>query len=189
MSSDASELIRESIAVHEELLADGPLEAIAHAVRVIADALRAGNKVLLCGNGGSASDATHIAAEFLGRFQRERRPLPAIALSDNVSAVTAIANDFSYEQVFERQLRGLAVAGDVAIAISTSGRSPNVLAAVAAARELDVRTIAFTGAEGSALAGAVDVAITVPASKTARVQEGHILIAHVICELVEREIE
>ena len=189
MSSDAAELIRESIVAHEALLADELLAAIGEAADAIADALRSGHKVLLFGNGGSASDATHIAAEFLGRFQRERDPLPALALSDNTSAVTAIANDFGFEHVFARQLRGLAVRGDVAIAISTSGRSPNVLAGAAAARELGLRTIALTGADGGELANAVDIAIAVRASKTARIQEGHILIAHVVCDLVERAIE
>jgi D-sedoheptulose 7-phosphate isomerase len=189
MSSDAAELIRESIAASEALLEDETLDAIARATRSIVDALREDHKLLLFGNGGSASDATHIAAEFLGRFQGERRSLPAIALADNTSAVTAIANDFGFEHVFARQLHGLADAGDVAIAISTSGRSRNVLAGVAAARELGLRTIALTGAGGGELAGAVDVAIAVRASQTARIQEAHILIAHVLCELVEREIE
>jgi len=189
MSSDAAELIRESIAAHETLLADEPLAAIGEAAAVITNALRTGHKVLLFGNGGSASDATHIAAEFLGRFQRERRPLPAIALSDNTSALTAIANDYGFEQVFARQLRGLASPGDVAIAISTSGRSANVLEGVAAARELDLRTIALTGAHGGELAGAVDIALVVGGSTTARIQECHILIAHVVCDLVERALE
>jgi D-sedoheptulose 7-phosphate isomerase len=188
MSSDPASLIRESIATQQALLSEKTLASITQAAEAISRALRAGNKVLLFGNGGSASDATHIAAEFLGRFQRERRPLPAIALADNASALTAIANDFGFEQVFERQLRGLAAAGDVAIAISTSGRSPNVLAAAAAARELGLRTIALTAAGSGELAGAVDIAIAVPAAETARVQEAHILIAHVICDLVEHEI-
>jgi D-sedoheptulose 7-phosphate isomerase len=189
MSADARELIRASISAHEALLAEEPLEAIARAAEAIAEALRAGHKLLLFGNGGSASDATHIAAEFLGRFQRERRSLPAIALSDNTSAITAIANDFGFEHVFARQLRGLGAPGDIAMAISTSGRSANVLAGAAAAGALGLRTIALTGAGGGELAAAVDIAIAVPATETARVQEAHILIAHVLCELVEREIE
>jgi D-sedoheptulose 7-phosphate isomerase len=185
---DAGELIRESVAALGALLAQDTLDAIARAVRTIADALRAGGKVLLFGNGGSASDATHIAAEFLGRFQRERAPQPAVALGDNTAAVTAIANDYGFEHVFARQLHGLAAAGDVAIAISTSGRSRNVLAGAAAARELGLQTIALTGGDGGELARAVDVAIVVPAQATARIQEAHILIGHVLCELVEREI-
>jgi D-sedoheptulose 7-phosphate isomerase len=187
MSADARELIRESIAAHEALLADETLAAIASAAEEIAGALRGGCKLLLFGNGGSASDATHIAAEFLGRFQRERAPLPAIALSDNASALTAIANDYGFEHVFARQLRGLGREGDVALAISTSGHSANVLAGVRAAQELGMRTVALTGAGGGELARAADVAIVVPSGVTARIQEAHILIAHVLCELVERE--
>jgi D-sedoheptulose 7-phosphate isomerase len=192
MSADgaarAGALIRESIALHEALLADEMLAAIERAAATVADALRKGNKLLLFGNGGSASDATHIAAEFLGRFQRERAPLPALALSDNASAVTAIGNDYGYEHVFERQLRGLARAGDAAIAISTSGRSANVLAGVSAARELGVHTIGFTGAGGEELARAAEISIVVPSTVTARIQEAHIVIAHVLCELVELEL-
>jgi len=184
----AAEVIRDSIAAQEAFLEEGSLAAIGRAADLIGEALRGGNKILLFGNGGSAADATHVAAEFLGRFQHERRPLPALALCDNTAALTAIANDYGFEHVFARQLRGLAVAGDVAIAISTSGRSPNVLAAVAAARELGLGTIALTGGDGGELAAAVDVGIGVPATVTARIQEGHMLVAHVLCEIVEREI-
>lgn len=184
----AAEAIRESIATQQRLLDEECVVSVVRAAHLISDSLERGGKLLLFGNGGSASDSAHIAAEFVGRFQRERRALPAISLCTNDSALTAIANDFGFEQVFARQLRGLGAAGDVAIAISTSGSSSNVLAAVEAARELGVATIGLTGGDGGALAGAVDVCLRVPAHKTARIQEAHILIAHVLCELTERQI-
>jgi D-sedoheptulose 7-phosphate isomerase len=163
-----------------------PLE---RAIELVAETLAGGRKVLLFGNGGSAADAQHIAAEFVGRFLRERRALPAIALTTDTSALTAIANDYGYEDVFARQVRALGVAGDVALAISTSGRSPSVLRAVEVCRELGVRTIGLTGGDGGPLAGMVDVSLRVSASKlSARIQETHILVGHVICELVDRRL-
>jgi len=163
-----------------------PLE---RAIDLVAEALAGGRKVLLFGNGGSAADAQHIAAEFVGRFLRERRALPAIALTTDTSALTAIANDYGYDDVFARQVRALGTAGDVALAISTSGRSPSVLRAVEACRELGVRTIGLTGGDGGPLAGMVDVSLRVSASKlSARIQETHILVGHVICELVDRRL-
>ncbi len=185
----AAEAIRDSIAAHQRLLDEACLGTVVRAAEAVSDSLQRGGKLLLFGNGGSASDAAHIAAEFVGRFQRDRRPLPAISLCDNHSALTAIANDFGFEHVFARQLRGLAAEGDVAIAISTSGSSSNVLAAVEAARELGVVTIGLTGGDGGPLADAVDLCLRVPADGTARIQEGHILIAHVLCELTERQID
>jgi D-sedoheptulose 7-phosphate isomerase len=163
--------------------------ALERAIELTADALAGGRKILLFGNGGSAADAQHIAAEFVGRFLRERRPLPAIALTTDTSALSAIANDYGYEEVFARQVRALGAAGDVALAISTSGRSPSVLRAVEACRELGITTIALTGGGGGPLAGMVDVSLRVSASKlSARIQETHILIGHVICELVDRRL-
>ena len=163
-----------------------PLE---RAIELVAETLAGGRKVLLFGNGGSAADAQHIAAEFVGRFLRERRALPAIALTTDTSALTAIANDYGYEDVFARQVRALGTAGDVALAISTSGRSPSVLRAVDACQELGVRTIGLTGGDGGPLAGMVDVSLRVSASKlSARIQETHILVGHVICELVDRRL-
>ena len=163
-----------------------PLE---RAIDLVADALAGGRKVLLFGNGGSAADAQHIAAEFVGRFLRERRALPAIALTTDTSALTAIANDYGYDDVFARQVRALGIAGDVALAISTSGRSPSVLRAVDACRELGVRTIGLTGGDGGPLASMVDVSLRVSASKLSpRIQETHILVGHVICELVDRRL-
>ncbi len=163
--------------------------ALERAIELTAEALAAGRKVLLFGNGGSAADAQHIAAEFVGRFLRERRALPAIAFTTDTSALTAIANDYGYDEVFARQVRALGAVGDVALAISTSGRSPNVLRAVEACRERGIHTIGLTGGDGGALAGMVDVCLRVSASTlSARIQETHILIGHVICELVDRRL-
>lgn len=185
----AATAVRESIATHEALLDEQYLRSMLRAAATIGESLARGGKVLLFGNGGSASDAAHVAAEFVGRFQRDRRALPAISLSSNLSAVTAIANDFGYETVFARQLEALGSAGDVAIAISTSGSSRNVLTAVEVARDRGLATIGLTGGDGGALSAAVDICFCVPASSTARIQEGHILIAHILCELVERQID
>ncbi len=161
-------------------------EAILEAARLIGDCLRAGGKVLLCGNGGSAADAQHIAAELVGRMDGPPRPaLAALALTTDTSALTALGNDFGYESVFERQVEALARPGDVLVAISTSGRSANVLRAATAAAGLEVRTVALTGRDGP-LADRATLAIRVPSLDTQRVQEAHIAIGHVICSLVER---
>lgn len=191
MSADpealARDAISQSIAAHEAMLGRRCIAAIVEAADVIARALERGGKVLLFGNGGSASDAAHFAAELVGRFQRDRRPLAAVCLSCNQPALTAIANDFGFEQVFARQIEALGASGDVAVAISTSGRSANVLAGMRAAHDLELPTIAMTGEEPGPLADA-HVRVRVPATTTARVQECHILAAHVMCELVERRV-
>src|SRR5437773_8357837 len=164
-------------------------ERIVDAAALIAQSLRSGGKLLLFGNGGSAADAQHLAAEFVGRFQRERQPLRAIALTTDSSALTAIANDYGYDEVFARQVRALGAPGDVALAISTSGRSPSVLRAVEACRALGIETIGLTGGDGGTLAGLVDLCLRVSASThAARIQETHILIGHVLCELVDRRL-
>ena len=160
-------------------------EPVADAAERIVAALRAGHKVLLCGNGGSAADAQHIAAELVGRYIRERRGLPAIALTTDTSALTAIGNDYGFDRIFVRQVEALAQAGDVLIAISTSGNSPNVLQAVAMARKLGLATIGLSGRDGGALAGAVDLCLVAPHEETARIQEVHITIGHILCDLVE----
>ena len=181
--------IEASIAAKEQLLADAKLVATVSSVTAIMiDAFRAGNKVLLFGNGGSAADAQHIAAEFVGRFAFDRPALPALALSVNTSCVTAIGNDYGFDLVFSRQLEALAHRGDVAIGISTSGRSPNVLRAIATAKKLGLHTVGLTGAAGSKLADAVDHCICVPSTETPRIQECHILVGHIISELVEQTI-
>lgn len=161
---------------------------IAQAGDLLVESLRAGGKLLLFGNGGSAADAQHLAAEFVGRYEKDRSPLAAIALTTDTSALTAIGNDYGFEQVFARQIRALGRRGDVAIAISTSGRSENVILGVEAAREAGLATIALTGGDGGKLAPIVDIAIVVPSTTTARIQECHITIGHVLCEYVDREL-
>lgn len=185
----AAAAIRDSIAAHEGLLDEQRLRSVVEAANLISASLSRGGKLLLFGNGGSASDAAHIAAEFVGRFQLNRRALPAISLCENDSAITAIANDFGFETVFVRQLEALGAAGDVALAISTSGASRNVLAGVETARGLGVTTIGLTGGDGGELGSAVDLCLRVDATNTARIQEGHILVAHVLCELIERQLD
>jgi D-sedoheptulose 7-phosphate isomerase len=163
-------------------------EKIVDAANVIAESLKSGGKVLLFGNGGSAADAQHLAAEFVGRFVLERGPLPGIALTTDSSILTAVGNDYGFDQVFVRQVLALGRPGDVAIGISTSGNSPNVIKAVQAAAERGLRTIGLAGRDGGALAKAVEIAITVPSKNTARIQECHIAVGHVLCELVEEDL-
>lgn len=160
-------------------------EAIAHAADLMRDAVLAGKKVLICGNGGSAADAQHIAAELVGRFVIERRPLPAIALTTDTSAITAIANDYGYDHVFSRQVDALGNEGDILIAITTSGSSKNVVAAVEVARARGMKIIAMTGAKGAAFAASCDAGIAVPSTVTARIQECHIFIGHLLCEILD----
>jgi len=160
-------------------------DRIVQVAALLAKAFRNGNKVLLFGNGGSSTDAAHIAAEFVGRYKRERAPLPAIALATDIAAITCIANDYGYEELFARQVRAHGRPGDVAIGISTSGNSPNVLKGVEAARDGGLTTIAWTGANGGKLAGLVEYPFIVPSTVTSRIQESHITLGHVLCELVE----
>ena len=182
-------LIEESIATKQSLLESADiLTTVAKVSEILVSVLRQGNKVLLFGNGGSAADAQHIAAELVGRFAFDRPALPALALSVNSSCVTAIGNDYGFEKVFSRQLEALARSGDVAIGISTSGNSPNVLWAMSTAKKIGLHTIALTGSTGGKLKAAVDHCICVPSNQTPRIQECHILIGHIVSELVEREI-
>ena len=181
-------LFAESARARDVFLEDNA-EALERTIDLVVEALAAGRKILLFGNGGSAADAQHIAAELVGRFARERRALPALALTTDTSALTAIANDYGYEQVFARQVQALGEGGDVALAISTSGRSPSVLRAVEACRERGVRTVGLTGGDGGPLASMVEVCLRVSVSThSARIQETHILAGHVICELVDRRL-
>jgi len=161
------------------------LPSLAAAASALIKAYKAGNKAIFFGNGGSAADAQHLAAEFLGRYLRERDPLPALALNTNTSAVTAIANDYGYEESFARQLRALSSPGDVAVGISTSGNSRNVIEALVCAGKLGLFRIALTGASGGLLRDLVDVLIAVPSEETPRVQECHILAGHALCDAVE----
>src|SRR5712672_3431859 len=186
---DVKQLIEASIVVKQELLrSEDVLLAIAKTSEILIDALQKGNKALFFGNGGSAADAQHIAAELVGRFAFDRPALPALALSVNTSCVTAIGNDFGFEQVFSRQLEALARPGDVAIGISTSGNSANVIRGLTTAKKIGLYAIALTGGTGGDLIGIVDHYICVPSTETPRIQECHILIGHIISELVEREI-
>ncbi len=147
--------------------------------------LRGGGKVLFCGNGGSAADSQHLAAELVGKFYLSREPLAAISLTVNTSSLTAVGNDFGYEEIFEKQMKGLGRAGDVAVGISTSGNSENVIRALDAAKTKGIVTVAFTGESGGKLADRVDYCLKIPSSDTARIQEGHITAGHIMCELVE----
>jgi D-sedoheptulose 7-phosphate isomerase len=185
---DISRIFGESIRVKRQFLRDGSAR-LEQAVVLISDALAGGHKLLLFGNGGSAADAQHIAAEFVNRFKMERPPLAAIALTTDSSALTSIANDYSYADVFAKQVQALGRRGDVAVAISTSGNAANVLRAVKTCKRLGVHSIALTGGNGGKLAGMADLVLCVAATKeTARIQETHILIAHTICELVDERL-
>jgi D-sedoheptulose 7-phosphate isomerase len=161
---------------------------IAAAVKLMVETLRLGGKIMACGNGGSAADSQHFAAELLNRFEKERAPLAAIALTTDTSTLTAIANDYAYEQVFAKQVAALGRSGDVLLAISTSGNSPNVLAAMAVARERGVRVVALTGKGGGQMAVALannDIHLCVPADRTARIQEVHLLVLHCLCDGID----
>ncbi|MBN8968229.1 MAG: D-sedoheptulose 7-phosphate isomerase [Rhizobiales bacterium] len=175
-----------SLAALTEAVRSAELSACARTVAgAITDALAAGHKLLLIGNGGSAADAQHIAAEIVGRYKQERPAWPAIALTTDTSALTAIGNDYGFEQVFARQLQGLGRRGDVLIALSTSGRSPNILAALKTAREMGVVTIAFTGRKGTSLDAICDHVLIAPSEDTAVIQQIHMMAAHAICDEVE----
>ncbi len=163
-------------------------EKILSAAERIAAAFRAGQKLLVFGNGGSAADAQHLAAEFVNRFRLERKPLPAIALTTDTSILTAIANDYDFAEVFSKQVEALGSPGDVALGISTSGRSPNVIRALAKAREKGLFTIGLGGGDGGRLPEVSDLLILVPSSETPRIQEGHLFFIHLVCELVEEAL-
>lgn len=166
--------------------ADAELQAMVAAVaQACVQALRRGGKVLFCGNGGSAADAQHLAGEFVSRFHFDRSPLAAVALTTDTSVLTAIGNDYGYELVFERQVRGLGRPGDVLVGISTSGRSPNVLRALKAARETGLVTVGMTGNQREAIEGLCDLCIRIPSRETPKIQEGHIVLGHALCGLVE----
>jgi D-sedoheptulose 7-phosphate isomerase len=185
----AAELVERRIgdgaALMEAMQAEECVAEIAAVAELVAGAYRDGGKVLLFGNGGSAADAVHIAAEFVGRYLVDRPPLPAVALVANISSVTAIGNDYGYDMIFERQVQALGRSGDVAIGLTTSGRSVNVAKGLAAAKELGIATVAMTGADPGSVGAAADHGIRIPSTDTPRIQEGHMLAAHTICEWVE----
>lgn len=181
------DIINESIHIKEDIL-HNHIEGVMKASKMIISCYKAKGKVLTFGNGGSAADAQHIAAEFVGRFQKDRVPLASIALSTNTSILTALGNDYGYETIFARQVEALGSAGDIAIGISTSGKARNVLLAMKKAKEMGIKTICLTGASGGELPKYSDIAIIIPSAVTARIQEAHITIGHIICELVESEL-
>lgn len=184
-----SSLLNRSLEEHLEAirsLLDSKLDEIERAGLLIVETLAAGNKILLCGNGGSAADAQHIAAELVGRYEQQRPSFPAIALTTDTSALTALSNDYGYEEVFARQVQGLANAGDLLIALSTSGKSPNIIKAVEQAKAMKCKTLGLTGFSGEPLGSHCDLAVVVPSNRTSRVQEAHITIGHLWCEMVDK---
>ena len=185
MKKTIDEIIKENVKVMEGL-SQNPSAAIEKAAVAIIDSLKAGGKVIVFGNGGSAADSQHFSAELVGRFKKERRPLAALALTTNTSTLTAVANDYSFEAVFSRQIEALAKKGDIAIGISTSGNSRNVLEGVRMAKAYALTTIALTGGNGGILKELCDISIIADSKDTARIQEAHITILHIICELIER---
>ena len=188
MKEQIKQAFDESLRVKQAFLRDN-LDILAEAIDALVAAFRRGNKLLLFGNGGSAADAQHIAAEFTNRFVMERPPLPALALTTDTSALTAIANDYDYTQVFAKQVHALGKAGDIALAISTSGNSPNVLTAIEVCTQTKIQTIGLTGGSGGKMVGKVDYLLRVSEGKnSARIQETHILVGHVICEIVDRKL-
>ncbi|MEW6593913.1 MAG: D-sedoheptulose 7-phosphate isomerase [Thermodesulfobacteriota bacterium] len=178
------ESLRESLAA-KEAFASRERAAITTLVGWMADAIRAGKKILIFGNGGSAADAQHMAAEFVNRFLINRRPLPAIALTTDSSILTSIGNDFSFDDIFLKQIQALGQAGDVAIGISTSGNSPNVLKAIEEARGMGLRTAALTGGSGGKLLNVAELTLNVPSTKTPAIQETHLWVEHLLCQLVD----
>lgn len=183
--------IREYFASHmqaAERAADDLVDRIDHCAQAMAAALRDGKKVLVMGNGGSAADAQHLAAELVGRFLKERRALPAIALTTDSSILTAVGNDYGFDRVFQRQIEALAVPGDVVIGISTSGNSPNVLLALQTAKEIGCTTIGLLGRDGGQIATLVDVNLTVSSMQTPHIQEVHAIIVHILCRQIEQAL-
>jgi D-sedoheptulose 7-phosphate isomerase len=178
--------LQEHLALFRSL--SGLAEPTERVAETIVQALRNGNKLMLCGNGGSAADSLHLAAEFTGRFVKDRKPLAALALSTDSPALTCIANDYSFDEIFSRQVLALGRPGDCLLAISTSGNSRNVIRAVEAARSIGVRTIGLLGREGGLLRGMCDLIIVVPSPTTARIQEAHIFIGHTLCAMVESRL-
>ena len=187
MKKAIEDIINSSIETKKRLI-ESELNNIEKAVRLIEDCILKGGKLLLFGNGGSAADSQHIAAEFVGRFRMERKALPALALTTNTSTLTALANDYGYDISFKRQLEAFGNKGDVALAISTSGNAKNVIEAAKGAKEKGIKTVALTGKGGGALAKLCDISIIVKSKDTARIQETHILIGHIIAEILESDL-
>lgn len=189
MQSVIERAIRDALVVKQQLLESSEMRSLIEAVaEAMIETLRTGGRVFFCGNGGSAADAQHLAAELTGRYYKDRPPLPAEALHVNTSFLTAVANDYSYEEAYARLLRGWGRTGDLLWAMSTSGNSPNVLHAIDTARVLGMKTVGLTGASGGKMLGRCDYLIRVPSTDTPRIQEAHMLIGHIVCEIVERTL-
>ncbi|MCM8799557.1 MAG: D-sedoheptulose 7-phosphate isomerase [Candidatus Omnitrophica bacterium] len=184
MKDKIKKILLESIQVKEKLI-QNYTEKILEITEAIIDSLKKGGKVILFGNGGSAADSQHIAAELIGRFKKDRQALPAIALTTDTSILTSLANDYGYETIFEKQIEGLAKKEDIVIAISTSGKAKNVIRAIDKAKKMGIKTISFTGKGGGELTKITDISLVVPSNSTARIQEAHITVGHIICEIIE----
>jgi len=184
MENIIAEALREGLRIKEDFINKNTSKLI-HLAEHISKAFKNDRKLLICGNGGSAADAQHLSAEFVNRFQLERPPLPALALTTDTSIITSVANDYSYDEVFSKQIKALGVEGDILLAISTSGRSENVLSAIRTAKKKGLYTVGFIGGDGGEMRKLVDLALVVESDRTPRVQETHILAGHIICELVE----
>lgn len=188
MKTLIQDAIEKSIQTKQKIISDGLVDQIEKAARMLIECYKNKGKLLLCGNGGSAADAQHIAAELIGRFEKERPSLPAIALTTNSSNLTCISNDYDFEAVFARQVEGHCRKGDVLMVISTSGNSPNVVKAAEKGRQIGAKVIALTGSSGGKLKEVSDLLLNVPSDQTPRIQESHILIGHILCELLEQDL-
>ncbi len=187
MKKEIESSLNESINIRAELLSSS-VEPVVQIANILVEAFKAGHSLYLMGNGGSAADAQHISGELVGRFKKDRKPLPALALTTDTSVLTAIANDFGYDQCFERQLEAFVKDGDVVLSLSTSGNSTSIINATILARKKGAKTIAFTGKGGGRLKDLVDVCLEIPSADTARIQECHITIGHILCSIIEKEL-
>ena len=187
MKKEIESSLNESIAIKTELLSSS-VESVIQIANILVEAFKTGHSLYLMGNGGSAADAQHISGELVGRFKKNRKPLPALALTTDTSVLTAIANDFGYDQCFERQVDAFVQDSDVVIGLSTSGNSSSIINAVLVAKEKGAKTIAFTGKGGGMLKDHVDVCLEIPSTDTARIQECHITIGHILCSIIEKEL-
>ena len=187
MKEKIKNILQDSISVKERIL-ENQIDTIQKVVFLVITCLKRDGKIFFFGNGGSAADSQHLASEFVGRFQKERNPLPAISLTTDTSVITSLSNDYNFEIVFARQIEALGERGDLAIGITTSGKSKNVILGLKKAKEMDLKTIALTGEGGKNLKEIADICLVIPSNKTCRIQEAHITIGHIICELVEKEL-
>jgi D-sedoheptulose 7-phosphate isomerase len=187
MEKEIKNMIEENININK-MISDELSKKIEESINLIVKSLKNNKKMLLAGNGGSTSQASHVAAEFIGRFKLERKSLPCIALTTDTSILTSIGNDYGFDKIFERQVEGLGNQGDILITISTSGNSENLIKAVKKAKELNMKTISLLGKDGGKTKGLCDIELIVPSNNTPRIQESHIMILHIICELVEKEL-